>query len=84
MVSIFGWLKMKLMGFDRCLSCGRAFPRGSLKYKRLLSRSEAELLERRITLASYFVYTCPACGGEIIDVERKKKRKTSKSRRAKF
>ena len=80
-IRFIGWLKMMFPGFLRCSSCYRAFSRDKLKYKRLLSRREAELLERKINLASHFVYTCPVCNGEIIDIARKKGKVSRKDAR---
>jgi endogenous inhibitor of DNA gyrase (YacG/DUF329 family) len=66
------WFNTKFKGHLPCPVCGRSFPRETLSYKRLLSRGEAELLERSTSLSSHFVYTCPTCGSEIVDVKLRK------------
>jgi Zn finger protein HypA/HybF involved in hydrogenase expression len=66
---IFGYVKSRLPGFCRCYTCGRAFRLKRLKYKRLLSRKQAERLEKGVILKSHFVYACPVCGGDVFDIK---------------
>ncbi len=66
---LLGWCKVKFLKHIQCTKCYRAFPKANLKFKRLLGRDEAEKLDdNSIELKSHFVYTCPVCKGDIIDV----------------
>jgi uncharacterized protein with PIN domain len=67
-----GYVKSRLPGFHRCHTCGRAFRLKGLKYKRLLSRKQAERLEKSVRLNSHFVYACPVCGGDVFDTKGKR------------
>lgn len=68
---LLGHVMSMLPGFCRCTSCGRAFRLKGLRYKRLLSRKQAEGLEKRSKLNSHFVYACPVCGGDVFDIRKK-------------
>ncbi len=78
--SITGAIKSKLPGYCKCLACGRAYKIKNLKYKRLLSRKEAELLEGRLILNSHFVYACPECTGDILDIKGHKRSKSGRKK----
>lgn len=67
-----GAVKSMFPGFQRCHRCGRAFRLEKLKYKRLLSRKQAERLEKSVRLNSHFVYACPVCGGDVFDIKGKR------------
>lgn len=54
----------------RCPRCGAPLGREKLAFKRFLTRKEAERLEKHLKLRSHFVYTCPHCKADILDVRR--------------
>lgn len=61
-------LRALLTGRQACPHCGLLFHKKHLKFKRFLNRDEAEALERKTRLKSHFVYGCPRCRGDLLDM----------------
>ncbi len=54
----------------RCPRCGGPLGSEKLQFKRFLTRKEAERLEKQVRLRSHFVYACPHCKADILDIRR--------------